>query len=161
MEKICMTICIVTAILFAAGNALSQDYMIYPKEGQSAQQIEQDKFECYSWAKQQSGFDPMQAQAVPAPESQQEESSRGKKVLRGGAGGAAIGAGIGAIAGDAGKGAAIGAVAGGAGSAVRDRRKQQETQEQQAQQTSQSDQQRQNYNRAFEACMEGKGYTVK
>ena len=37
----------------------SQDLVVYPAKGQSNDQMEKDKFECYSWAKGQTGFDPM------------------------------------------------------------------------------------------------------
>jgi hypothetical protein len=43
----------------------ADDLMIYPKGGQSGEQQEKDKFEFYSWAKNESGFDPM-APAVKA-----------------------------------------------------------------------------------------------
>ena len=43
-----------------SGFAVAQDLMIYPAKGQSQDQMEKDKFECYSWAKGQTGFDPMQ-----------------------------------------------------------------------------------------------------
>ena len=33
--------------------------IIYPKGEQSTEQLEKDKYECYSWAKTESGFDPM------------------------------------------------------------------------------------------------------
>jgi len=85
------------------------DIMVYPAKGQSNEQLSKDRYECHTWAVQQSGFDPSNAQASQAsPQPKQ----RGE-VLRGGARGAAAGAAIGAIAGDAGKGAAIGATAGG------------------------------------------------
>lgn len=38
---------------------ISQDLVIYPAEGQSQEQLDKDKYECYTWAKQQTGFDPM------------------------------------------------------------------------------------------------------
>jgi len=42
--------------------ALAQSQpIIYPAKGQSQQQMEKDKYECYTWAKGQTGFDPMQA----------------------------------------------------------------------------------------------------
>ena len=41
------------------GTLLAQEFMIYPAKGQSAEQLEQDKFACYGFAKGQSGFDPM------------------------------------------------------------------------------------------------------
>jgi len=34
---------------------------VYPKEGQSEQQQAQDRYECYKWARTQTGFDPTQA----------------------------------------------------------------------------------------------------
>ena len=37
--------------------AYAQPY-IYPSKGQSQEQQERDKFECYNWARQQTGFDP-------------------------------------------------------------------------------------------------------
>ena len=44
---------------FVAGVALAQDQIVYPAKGQSDKQMEKDKYECYSWAKKQTGFDPM------------------------------------------------------------------------------------------------------
>jgi hypothetical protein len=41
----------------------ADELMIYPKGGQSGEQQEKDKFEFYSWAKNESGLDPM----APAP----------------------------------------------------------------------------------------------
>ncbi len=37
-----------------------QDLIVYPKNGQSADQQAADKYECYSWARGQTGFDPTQ-----------------------------------------------------------------------------------------------------
>jgi len=37
--------------------AYAQPY-IYPSQGQSQEQQNRDRFECYNWAVQQSGFDP-------------------------------------------------------------------------------------------------------
>ncbi len=90
-------------VLAAQGHA--QDLMVYPAQGQSQEQQQRDEFECYNWAKQQSGFDCMAAPQATAPLPQQQSSGGG--ALRGAAPGAAIGAVGGAIAGNAGKGAAI------------------------------------------------------
>ena len=84
--------------------------MIYPREGQSPEQIGKDRYECHGWAVQQSGFDPNMPQQT-APTAPSEPATR--PLLGGAARGAAAGAAIGAIGGDAGKGAAIGATAGG------------------------------------------------
>jgi len=42
----------------------ADDLMIYPKGGQSGEQQEKDKFEFYSWAKNESGLDPMAPAAL-------------------------------------------------------------------------------------------------
>jgi hypothetical protein len=159
---VCMAV-IVTALLWTAWPVLSQELIIFPKEGQSQQQMEQDKFTCYSWAKAQSGFDPMQAPQASSP-SPQQQASQGE-VVKGAARGALLGVTIGAIAGDAGKGAAIGAASGGLLGGMRStnqKRQQQQAQEQWAQQQAQAyNQKRNTYNRAYGACLEAKGYTVK
>jgi hypothetical protein len=137
--------------------------MIYPAKGQNQDQMERDKFECYSWAKQQTGFDPMQVPTATTPPPQQEAQQGG--VLRGGARGAAVGVVAGAIAGDAGKGAAIGAASGGLIGGMRrsdQRRRQQQAQQQwEQEQVANYGNQRSQYNRAYSACLEGRGYTVK
>ncbi|MCC7211058.1 MAG: hypothetical protein IT451_04310 [Candidatus Brocadia sp.] len=131
---------------------LGQNLIIYPAKGQSQEQMEKDKFDCYSWAKQQTGVDPMVASAA----SQHPAGSQGSTV-RGAARGAAVGAGIGAIAGDAGKGAAVGAAFGG----LRGHRQRREAEQIQQHQAAQSNQRIDEYNRAYSACLESKGYTVK
>jgi hypothetical protein len=135
--------------------AAGADPMVYPAKGQSQQQMEMDKSSCYSWAKGQTGFDPMQAPApttAPPPQG---------GAVKGAAKGAAVGAAAGAIAGDAGKGAAIGAAAGGTGGAIKKKKGQKDQQAQAQQQAAATDQKRADYNRAWGACLEGKGYTVK
>ena len=150
------------ALLFTSP-ALAQDLVIYPAKGQSQEQMEKDKFECYTWAKQQTGFDPMQAPTATAPPPQQEAKQGG--LVRGAARGALVGVTVGAIAGDAGKGAAVGAASGGLLGGMRRRdqvRQEEKAQDQWAQdQTNQYARRRNEYNRAYSACLEGKGYTVK
>jgi hypothetical protein len=150
-------------ITFIAGPTLAQELIIYPSQGQSQDQMEKDKFECYSWAKQQTGFDPMQQPTASQPLPQQEAKQGG--VVRGAARGAAVGVAAGAIAGDAGKGAAIGAASGGLIGGMRrkdQKRREQHAQQQWAeQQAAEYSQKRNGYNRAYSACLEGKGYTVK
>ena len=146
-----------------AGSALAQELMIYPSEGQSQEQMEKDKFECYQWAKNQTGFDPMEEpRATEAPPAQ--EAPQGG-VVSGAARGALVGVAAGAIAGDAGKGAAIGAASGGLLGGMRrsDQVRRQEYQREQwaQQQAAQYQQRRNEYNRAYSACLEGRGYTVK
>src|SRR5262245_49524857 len=147
-------------VLVAAPAAVAQQPLIYPSKGQTADQQNKDQGECYVWAKQQTGVDPaavaQAASSQPAPTGPQGER------VRGAAGGAAAGAIIGGVANDdAGKGAATGAVVGTMAGGSRQRRNARA----QAQQQQQTQQQAQGamatYNRAFTACMEGRGYVVK
>lgn len=152
-----------TATFLFTGMTLAADVYIYPQKGQSKEQQEKDRYECYSWAKQQTGFDPMAPPQATSPPPQQGAPQGG--VVRGGARGAAVGAVGGAIAGDAGKGAAIGAAGGALIGGMRRRDQQREQAQAQAnwenQQQAQYNQRRGEYNRAFGACLEGRGYTVR
>jgi len=138
-----------------AVTAYAGEPVIYPAKGQSQKQMDTDKNSCYGWAKNQTGFDPPQ----PPPASQA-PPPQGERV-RGAAQGAAVGAAVGAIAGDAGKGAAAGAAGGTVVGGSRQRQKRRQSVQTQQQQTADYEAQRSNYNRAFGACMEGRGYTVK
>jgi hypothetical protein len=128
----------------------------YPSKGQSQSQQNKDEGECYGWAKQQTGIDPMAVANAPQPSSS--PAAGGGERVRGAARGAAGGAAIGAIAGDTGKGAAAGAVAGTMAGGVRARQNK-KAQQQQAQNAKQATLQQ--FNKAFGACMEGRGYVVK
>lgn len=158
-----LTLLLCGASLVFAGTALADDLYIYPQKGQSKEQQDKDRFDCYQWAKGQTGFDPMARPTATSPPPQQEAQRGG--VVRGGARGAAVGAVGGAIAGDAGKGAAIGAASGALIGGMRrreQRRQQAQAQENwEAQQQAQYNQNRSEYNRAYGACLEGRGYTVK
>jgi hypothetical protein len=147
-----------TGVAFA-----QQEPIVYPSKGQSQKQMEKDKYDCYTWAKQQTGFDPMAQPTASAPPPAQEAPKGG--AVRGAARGALVGVTVGAIAGDAGKGAAVGAASGGLLGGMRRRdqvRQEERAQEQWAQeQAAQYSQKRNEYNRAYGACLEGKGYTVK
>ena len=145
------------------GIVSAQDMIIYPAKGQSQEQLEKDKYECYSWAKKQTGFDPIQMPTASAPPPKQEPRRGG--LGRGAARGAAAGAAIGSLDGEMGKGAAAGAVAGGLIGGIR-RQEQAASQKQKEQQWAQQEAtqyagNRSEYNRAYAACLEGRGYTVK
>jgi YMGG-like Gly-zipper len=152
-------------LALAAAPTLAKDFFIYAQKGQSAEQQEADEFECLKWAKQQSGFDPMNAASTTTTATGQPPQVSEGGTVKGAARGAAVGAIGGAIAGDAGKGAAIGA---GTGAAVgtmrrRDAERRQATEQQQRQQQARSSSSaaHASFNRAYTACMEGRGYTVK
>jgi hypothetical protein len=143
------------------GVVLADPY-VYPAKGQSKQQQEKDQYECYDWAKGKTGFDPMKQPQATTPPPPQQAPEGG--LLRGGARGAALGAVGGAIGGDAGKGAAIGALAGGMIGGMRRRHQVQDEAYQQQQwannQAANYENNRSNYNRAYAACLGGRGYTV-
>jgi len=152
----------------SAGAALAQDLVVYPAKGQSNEQMEKDKFECYGWAKGQSGFDPMQMPTAssPAP-SKGDKSVAGGAVgggVLGGVGGAVIG-GIASGKSGAKKGALIGGLSGGALGGMRshsqNRQADQKREQWEREQANQYMQQRNAYNRNYAACMEGRGYSVK
>ncbi|POD32488.1 glycine zipper family protein [Pseudomonas syringae pv. syringae] len=44
------------------------DPVAYPVNGQSPQQVELDKYQCYRWAAEQSGFDPANVTGQPPPD---------------------------------------------------------------------------------------------
>lgn len=128
--------------------------VVYPAKGQTPQQQQADQGECHGWAVQNTGIDPAQVASQPVTAS----SEPGGERLRGAARGALGGAAIGAIAGDAGKGAGVGAVVGTMAGGHRARQNQANAQ-QQAQ--SSRNAQINTYYRAYSACLEGRGYTVK
>lgn len=132
---------------------------IFPSNDQDAATQENDEIACYKWAKEQTGVDPINP---PQIEAEQVDTNPDGTAVRGAARGAAAGAAIGAIAGDAGKGAAIGAAAGGM-RGIGAKRRGDAAQQQQAEATADAQEKElmNNFNKAFSACMEGKGYTVK
>lgn len=158
---------LVVVLMTMASSVVYAQMVIYPAKGQSAQQQQKDEAECYTWAKGKTGYDPAQAtQYAPSPPPPQQDT--GGERVRGAARGAVGGAVIGAIAGDTGKGAAIGGVVGTMRGGAKKRQKeasnQQAAAEQQqavAQQQQYTAEQQNNYQRAYAACFEGRGYTVK
>jgi len=139
---------IAIALAAFATVSVAQKLAVYPAKKQTAQQQQKDDGECLAWAKQNTGIDPVAA-SQSAPQKTGPAVGGGER-LKGAAGGAVIGG----IAGDAGAGAAVGTVVGGAKA-----RRNQSAQNQQAQQ--QQQQKTTTYYKAYGACMEGRGYTVK
>ena len=75
----------VAAALLLSVSLAAQDLMVYPAKGQSQDQQEQDQFQCYTWARDRTGFDPMEVPRASSPEPEQK-------------GGAGRGAEVGAVA---------------------------------------------------------------
>lgn len=132
---------------------------VFPAKEQTKEQQEKDQSDCYTWAVEQSGVDPLNPPKVQAAAT---PSGPDGSAVGGAAGGAAAGAAIGAIAGDAGKGAALGAVSG----ALKGRRSSRVHQAQAKEGANQAASAKEkellnNFKKAYSACLEGKGYTVK
>jgi hypothetical protein len=129
----------VLVMVMLSGCATSEPSITaYPAKGQSMQQQTRDTGECETWAKQQTGYDPATDTA----------KSAGIGLAIGAVTGAAAGAAIGAASGGgAGTGAAVGAVVGGVGGTA-------------AGAGYGYKKNRDGYNQAFSACMQGRGYTV-
>ena len=152
---------LVTVWMFALtftlmAEAGAQQY-VYPAKGQTPQQQKSDEAACYTWAVQQTGFDPAKApppQAAAKPPTTATGTTPGAGV-RGAARGAVVGE---VVGGDAGAGAAAGAAV-----ARSQSRKQNAAAAQQGQQQAQAatQQQQASFAKARGACLEGRGYTVK
>jgi len=139
----------------------------YPQRGQSPQQQDRDRYDCFNWAGTQTAFDPSRqplpretrATVVPAYPS-------GSVALAGAATGALVGAAV-SEPWHRGEGALIGAVAGTMLGAVAE-----SAQTAQVQQVATSqrrydgnasgyERQAAEFRRAMSACLEGRGYAVK
>ena len=154
----------------------------FPKNNQNAEQQLKDETDCYGMSKQQSGIDPQAP--PPKPMSAEEKQAQQKQAaedapkakggrVRGAARGAAGGAAIGAIAGDAGQGAAIGSVAGTMRGGMKQREANAASKQKAAQQTAAAQKEAESqaklahaegldtFQRAFGACMDARGYSVK
>lgn len=147
--------CLAFLVLVADGAAAKQ--FVYPSKGQTAQQQKSDESACYSWAVQQSGFDPRK----PPPPTTTAKAPTTATGTAPGAGvrGALRGAVVGEIVGgDAGTGAAVGAVAA-RGQSRRQNAAAANSANQQQQAANQ--QQQASFANARSACLEGRGYTVR
>lgn len=155
--------------------SLAQDVYVYPAQGQSDEQLSQDRYQCHSWAVSESGFDPSQFSQLEPVRTVRVPVGRNAAegaAAKGTIAGAVTGGIIGSHGGNVGEGAVIGAVLGTlAGSAIENQgqRQAREAAEAQAQREAQLIAQseselalrKSNYRRALTACLEGRGYTVR
>ena len=160
------TLSVIALLGLSMGPAWAGDLFVYPAKGQSKDQTEKDKYACYQFAKDQTGFDPMDRPTTSTPPPAREKETWGAG--QGAIGGALLGAGVGALAGGkdgAGTGALVGGVGGGAMGHMRrsDQKRREETRQRDWEQreTSRYATGRNNYERAYAACLEGRGYTVR
>ena len=150
-------------LILAAGGASAQEVIVYPAKDQSPEQMEKDKFDCYQWAKGETGFDPMAPPTATAPPPTAKAGSTGG-AGQGAVKGAAVGAAIGVVRGDtakwAGRGLATGALVGGAKRSKQQKKDQQAQSQWEQEQVAQYTAARGSYNRAYSACLSGRGYSV-
>lgn len=137
--------------------AQAQRPIAYPSQGQSQTRQDRDDGECQVWARKHTGIDPAAVAANPPSQETGLAVGGGERVrgaLRGTLGGAAIGA----IGGDAGEGAAIGA---GVGTLAGGHRARQHQADRNAAGAGAQQAAIDEYQRAWNACMSGRGYTVE
>ncbi|MFI5316422.1 MAG: YMGG-like glycine zipper-containing protein [Myxococcota bacterium] len=154
-------VALVMGILMLASQGFAGSPVIYPAKGQDAAQQSKDEGECQVFAKQNTGIDPLALAGTasqPAPGAAPAESGQRAKTA---AKGAAAGAVVGAVAGDAGKGAAVGAAAGTVAGGSRKRKAESDSQAAGQAQSANVQSQLATFNKAYSACLEGRGYTVK
>lgn len=156
MRALPMLTSLACAALVLSGAAFSQQpapqQAVYPAKGQTPEQQKTDEAECYTWAVQQSGYDPAHPPATATAQTAPVTGSGAR------ARGAVAGAAVGAVGGnDVGNAAAKGAVVGGVVQRNRNRAaasqaNQASAQQQQAGMTA--------YLNARRSCLQGRGYTV-
>ena len=154
MKPIHNLLAVLCGLCFTATSMAADELIIFPNAGQTGEQQEADKFACYGWAKNQSGFDPMAppTTTAPPPKKEAKKGGTGRGLLRGGIVGGSDGAK---------KGAGAGAVM---GTARRNDQKRNDAKSQQAweqEQVAIYSANRDLYNRNYGACLEGKNYTVR
>lgn len=150
---------IVAACLgIVASQVAAQELIIFPRDGQDKDQQELDEFQCYRWARDETGFDPMEVPTATEAPPQQEAKKGG--VGRGAVRGAAVGGIVGGSSG-AKTGAAAGGLVGGARRSDQNRSEAQAQAQWEQEQAQIYAQNRNNYNRAFSACMDARGYSVR
>jgi hypothetical protein len=146
----------------------STQVLFYPNAGQSPEQQDRDRYECYRWSVQQTGFDPAAPQVAPHQRvAVVPVTPPGANTASGAVAGALIGAAV-SNPRNAGGGALLGAIAGGLLGAAADEGNAQQAQQIQqrldrgeAQRLAQSEQQAVTFRRAMSACLGGRGYTVQ
>lgn len=162
-----LVVCGFSAPAFAADS----DLYIYPAGGQSDDQLDQDRYQCYTWASRETGYDPTvqsdDGKIVRVPVGKNDKAgATATGAIIGAVAGAAIGAGE--RRGGAGRGAVIGGTAGTViGAVIEDsgRKEAREAAEAEAAEIADSQAEARaratDYRRAFSACLEGRGYVVR
>ncbi len=140
----------------------------YPTKGQSKAQQDRDRYECYQWAKKQTGYDPNQKQLAPHQRIEvQSATPPGSDTAAGAITGAVIGSML-SPRHDHGHSMVFGAITGAMLGAASEQAKHQQAEQIQrhydakdAQRYARLERQASDYRRAMSACLEGRGYTVR
>jgi hypothetical protein len=146
----------------------STQVYFYPTSGQGAAQQDRDRYECYLWAKKQTGFDPSSPQLAPHQRLEVKPMPpTGQDTAVGAVTGAVLGAAV-SSPGRSAEGAAVGAVAGAIIGAASDAERQEQAERVQqgydqraVQHAARIEQQASSYRRAMAACLQGRGYSVR
>lgn len=146
----------------APSQAAAGEPVVYPSRGQDGKQQDLDRYQCHDWARAQSGFDlsrtPQPTTPVPPPGATAPATDPTAGMAQGAIGGAAVGE---LAHRDVGRSAATGALASGLLTKVKAQQQAKAASSAQPPQTVRSTPQRSTYDRAFGACLEGRGYTVR
>ena len=154
--------------LMRAGPAVAQlshaGLYVYPRHGQSADQQSRDAGQCDRSAIEVTGYDPAHPPAATLAQDSLSDQGRtmAKGALVGSAASSAVGAAAGAAVGRAARGAAMGGAGGAVAGLLRGwfvARRDQQAQTHQGQ--VRHAQHHQQYVRAFSACMDARGYSVR
>lgn len=163
----CIVLTVVGLILVSPGAVSAQTsasgLFVYPRHGQTIDQQNGDDWQCNRSAIEVTGYDPNNPSYTP-PERDLGGQGRtvAKSAVVGSAASSAVGAAAGAAIGEAARGAAMGAAGGGVAGLIRGLFAASRQQERAQQQQLQLQQQRlQTYQRAYTACMDARGYSVK
>jgi len=140
---------------------------MYPAKHQTPAQQDRDRYECYLWARKQSGYDPGAAQLAPDQRIEVRSATPpGSDTAAGAVGGAVLGTML--SPNDNGMGTVFGAITGAMIGASSDQAKQQQAEniqqqynERERRRYAAQERQARNYRRAMTACAEGRGYTVR
>lgn len=131
---------------------------VYPSQGQSTEQLNYDRYDCHQWAVQQSHFDPATMSGnnsfEPVPSTPGEGTATG--AVFGGITGAVLSGPH-----HGGEGALVGAVLGAAIGVASDAQKAEQINSINADRSAQQGLVEDSYQRALEACLIGRGYSVR
>ena len=162
---VCLAIAwIFTSVSAALTQASASGLYVYPRNSQSVDVQSSDDWHCNRSAVEVTGYDPDNPPAYTPPQPDRAAQGRtlAKNAVVGSAASSAVGAAAGAAIGQAARGAAVGAAGGGMAGLIRglfsvfNQSGRQEQQQQHIQQQRVHD-----YQRAFTACMDARGYSVQ